>query len=669
VRSVHAVLLLAAALLAGGCRSARSAPDGGSSGAPAVAPGRSGGRLVVLALDGLDFASLERWMAEGRLPGFAKLQARGAFSWLRTTEPPTTEAAWTAFVTGLPPAESGVVGPVRIDHATYAALPGTVEVSTAEAPPRVTTRRSGSAFWTALDHAGIRVRVLWAPYELPPERLEHGEVLAGAGSPDLAGTPGRSMLLGAAFPEGVGPDAALDRVRLLPSAVGWSAPLPGPRRPGGERNRITVPFELRRTADPSRLVVALPDYETELPPGVWSARMPVSFSAGDLRIDGLARFLVLDASTLPLILAAPLEASPATPWFPIADPPGYVAELAGRYGRVPTLGTPGDLAALAAGTLPEEAFLADLADDLAARSKVVLGELERGEFDFFLAFVPTVERATLGLRRLADPDHPRWDEARSIAVAQGFGGVRLRDAELAAYAYVDDLVDQVARRLAPDDVLLLVSQHGPRPWRRSAHLNAWLRREGLLVLKRPAAFVPLPVAVAVPGFSEIDWTRTQAYALGGPYIDVNLQGREGEGTVEEGERYEQLVDRMVAKLQGWIDENAGAEPLVRRVLVRKRELRGRREDALPDLVLVFAPGWRESAETVQGLVPEDVVSPNRTLLGADYGSGDAADGRGFLFSTRPFVQGDPGLEDLGATALGFFGAGAEHGAGRDLWRP
>jgi hypothetical protein len=72
---------------------------------------------------------------------------------------------------------------------------------------------------------------------------------------------------------------------------------------------------------------------------------------------------------------------------------------------------------------------------------------------------------------------------------------------------------------------------------------------------------------------------------------------------------------------------------------------------------------------VQGLVPEDVVSPNRTLLGADYGSGDAADGRGFLFSTRPFVQGDPGLEDLGATALGFFGAGAEHGAGRDLWRP
>jgi len=63
------------------------------------------------------------------------------------------------------------------------------------------------------------------------------------------------------------------------------------------------------------------------------------------------------------------------------------------------------------------------------------------------------------------------------------------------------------------------------------------------------------------------------------------------------------------------------------------------------------------------------VEPNRTLIGVDHDSGDAAGLRGFFLSTHPMVQGDPAIGDVGATLLGHFGVPAGQGRGRDLWRP
>lgn len=659
---------LALLAVAAGCREGRRpAPPAEAAVATPAAP--PAGRIVVLALDGLDHADLARWTAEGRLPNFARLREAYGFSTLRTVEPPSCEAAWTTFVTGLPPADSGVFGPWRIDPSVYRTRPGTVEVDLGEAPPRIATRRSGTAFWTTLAQAGRRVRVLWAPYELPPERAAGAEILAGAGVPDLAGRAGRGTLLGAAFPEGVLGTPAADRVRLLPAATGWSARFPGPYWPG-TGGRLELPVDVRRGADPARLAVTVPGYETELPPGYWSARMPVAFHAGDVVVEGLLRFLVVDAGELPLLLASPLEASPAASWLPLSEPPGWVAELAARYERVPTLGTPGDLAALAAGLQTEETYLAELAEDFAARSRVLLGELDRGGFELLVAFVPTVERVALGLQRLADPEHPAWDEPRSLAAAPGFGNVRLRDAVLAACAFVDDLVGKLAARLGPDDTLLVLSDHGLRPFRRAVHLNAWLVREGLLVLhpSDPFAAVAQP-ADRVRDLDDVDWSRSQAYALGGPCVQLNLEGREPAGIVEPEERRVQVLERLEQKLLAWRDAAHGDARVVERVLMRGRDLRGRREDALPDLLVVFAEPYAISDQTVAGEVPERELEPNRTVVGVDHGSGDAAALRGFFLSTRPLVQGDPALGDVGATLLGYFGVAAAQGRGRDLWRP
>lgn len=658
----------AAALLATACVcSCRAGPRGSAGDAAGDAPrARPQGRLVILAMDGIDPDWLDTWTNEGRLPGFARLRERGTYHWLRTTQPPSCEAAWTAFVTGLAPADSGVFGPLRRDPATRLPAPGAVDVDLAAIPPRISSRRSGTAFWRLLDDAGVRARVLWAPYEISLEPLAVGEVLAGAGVPDISGRESH-LMLGAAFPDAPGEAAGLERGRLVPSADGWTAELPGPPSPRKGAGRLNASLVFRRHADGERLAMAIGDAPATAAAGAWSGRVPVRFAGGGVEAGGLARFLALDAGPSPVVLIPPLEIDPARPWLQVSYPPSYVVDLAVRYGRVPTTGSPGLSGALSAGWIAQNAFLADLLEDFDARSRIILAEFERGGFDLFIAFVPTAGPLTRGLYRQADPSVPGHDPAAAASTAPGFGGVRLRDAVLAGYAFIDDLVGRLAGLPAPGDELIILSNHGFQPYRRAVHLNAWLRREGFLVVRRDAG---ADAARRPPGPADVDWTRTRAYAVGHGAIYANLAGREPGGIVEPDERLEMLLARLAERLDAWRDAGAGGARVVRRALVRGRDFAGRRDEALPDVMVLFEPGYRTSDETAAGLVPAEPIEDNRSVTGADSVASDAGGAEGFLFSTRPVFRGDPAIADIGATALRFFGVEAPAGrGGRDLWSP
>jgi predicted AlkP superfamily phosphohydrolase/phosphomutase len=662
-----ALIAVACALAGSGCR--RDARRGDAA-ASAAAPGRHPGRVVLLALDGVDPRRLESWMDEGRLPAFDALRRRGAYTWLRTVDPPSCEAAWTAFVTGLPPADSGVSGPWSRDPDAYGLVSGTIRLDDADAPPRPTAVRSGTAFWTLLAQNGVRVRVLWAPYEVPPERLPDGEILAGRGIPDIGGRPGRSLLLAADFPEATAPGPGIEMVRLNPAAEGWTADVPGPPAPGG-RGCLAVTAHVRSLTDPERLAVDLGTNRVELGAGRWSADVPLEFRLAGLRIRAVSRWLALETGDRPRLVAAPIEIDPAFPWMPVSEPGDYAARLADRYGRLPLPGVPGSYAAFEEDAVPADAVLTDLIADLAARRAVLLGELDRGDFDLLVAAIPTIEFASLALTVPGDPEHPAYDGARAAEPIEALGGLRLAEGLLAVYAYVDGLVAEVAARLKPDDTLLLVSDHGFVPYRRSVHLNAWLRREGLLVLLPDRLGAPGAEALRRhPGSERIDWARTQAYAMGGAAVYLNLQGREGRGWVEPGERADALLGRIGEKLEAWTDSEASDASVVRGVRIRGRDLRGRREDRLPDLCIAFAPGYRESRETVEGLVPDTILEPNRTPVGAQHASADAEDVPGLIFSTRPIVRPDASILDVGTSILGHFGVtSVSHGRGNDLWRP
>jgi predicted AlkP superfamily phosphohydrolase/phosphomutase len=67
-------------------------------------------KVVILGVDGADFAYYKRWMEKGLTPNFARLAARGRMGILQSTYPPVTAPAWISMMTGEQPGSHGVVG-------------------------------------------------------------------------------------------------------------------------------------------------------------------------------------------------------------------------------------------------------------------------------------------------------------------------------------------------------------------------------------------------------------------------------------------------------------------------------------------------------------------------------------------------------------------------------
>ena len=84
-------------------------------------------RVVVLGIDGADHEVVVRLLAEGKLPHFAALAARGGFLPLATTNPAQSPVAWAAFSTGSNPGKTGIYDFLRRDPDK----PGLIEISLA----------------------------------------------------------------------------------------------------------------------------------------------------------------------------------------------------------------------------------------------------------------------------------------------------------------------------------------------------------------------------------------------------------------------------------------------------------------------------------------------------------------------------------------------------------
>src|SRR5579862_6571848 len=76
-------------------------------------------KLIFLGLDGLDPRLTERYMAEGKLPNFARLMQQGGFRRLRTTFPALSPVAWSTFATGVSPARHNIFDFLNRDLKSY----------------------------------------------------------------------------------------------------------------------------------------------------------------------------------------------------------------------------------------------------------------------------------------------------------------------------------------------------------------------------------------------------------------------------------------------------------------------------------------------------------------------------------------------------------------------
>ncbi len=151
---------LAAATLAlafVGC-GGRPAADGGAAGSTGQHPLHAPTRVVLVGFDGLDWGLLDRLIADGRCPNFARMKSEGAWANLVSYQPVLSPLIWTSIATGRRPEIHGVLDFVVTDPDTGADVP-------------ISNRfRKVHAFWNVLSAEGRRVHVVnwWASHPAEP---------------------------------------------------------------------------------------------------------------------------------------------------------------------------------------------------------------------------------------------------------------------------------------------------------------------------------------------------------------------------------------------------------------------------------------------------------------------------------------------------------------------
>jgi predicted AlkP superfamily phosphohydrolase/phosphomutase len=617
---------------------------------PAQPPARAK-RVLVLGFDGVDPVLLERFMAAGELPHFAKLAAEGSFRRLETVVPPQSPVAWSTFITGLDPGGHGIFDFIHRDPNPPGRLALRPYLSTSRAeeedfriplgryalplrPGKTELLRRGKAFWNVLEDHGISATILKIPANFPPERSK-ARTLSDMGTPDLRGTYGTFLLYTSDPVDGEGRDVAgglIHRVDVLDNRV--HAVIPGPQNPfRKDLARASRDFDVAVDPESDAVAIEVGGEEVLLRRGEWSDWVPVHFDLvpAMASVSGIVRFHLLQTRPHLRLYVTPVNIDPHKPALPISTPPRYAHDLAVELGNFYTQGLPEETAALSAGALDDPGFLTQADQIYAERLRLL--ELELGRFRAGLLF------AYFGGVDLVS--HMFWrtlDRPGEHA-----------DAILNAYRHVDAALGRALQALGPagasEVTVIVMSDHGFGPFRRAVHLNSWLRERGFLSLRGEAR-------TGRELFRDVDWSRTRAYGVGLNGLYVNQQGRERFGVVTAGER-EGLIAELSKQLLEWRDPQSG-EPVVARAYRREEIYHGRYQHLAPDLVVGYSRGYRVSDASALGEEPAATIDDNHKKWSGDHCV--AADlVPGVLLSNRRIQPGDIGLADLAPTILELFG--------------
>ena len=127
-------------------------------------------KVVVIGLDGADWAILRPYIDAGQLPTMAKLCVEGVYGRLQSTIRPESSVAWSTFSTGVNAGKHDVYGFVR--H-----KPNSYDFQLANADT-VAVRR----FWDILGDSGLRSGLINVPFTYPPAPVD-GFLISGMLSP------------------------------------------------------------------------------------------------------------------------------------------------------------------------------------------------------------------------------------------------------------------------------------------------------------------------------------------------------------------------------------------------------------------------------------------------------------------------------------------------------
>lgn len=254
---------------------------------------------------------------------------------------------------------------------------------------------------------------------------------------------------------------------------------------------------------------------------------------------------------------------------------------------------------------------------------------------------------------------------------------------LDAYREADKAIGQLLGQVGSETLVIVMSDHGMRAApEKVVHVNGWLRSRGLLEAAKEGAtwrkralewvkgkvgrpikytlqrHLPQRVVAELTAASlnvdAIDWTHTRAYyvrlfrTVDG--IQINLRGRQSQGIVTPGTKYETLRDEIIEGLEALRDPEYG-EPVVEGVMRREEVFEGPRLEEMPDLIVQYQPAYASGV----GLGPTLIERPQQMHTYSDGWSATHAPEGVLIMAGGPVAKSGTltgaCIEDLAPTIL------------------
>ncbi len=165
-------------------------------------------------------------------------------------------------------------------------------------------------------------------------------------------------------------------------------------------------------------------------------------------------------------------------------------------------------------------FLRDLNEVLEKRIEMMWYYYEKEHWDFFLAHIMETDRLHHFTWEFMENKDPLF-----VKIYEKF------------YSRLDDLIGEVAARIKKETALVLLSDHGFTTLKQEVYLNRWLWENDYLKFIRP---IPVSLKDMHPS--------SKAYALYPGRIFINLKGREKYGSINPGQEFESLKEKLKREL-------------------------------------------------------------------------------------------------------------------------
>ncbi|MFT7699808.1 MAG: hypothetical protein ACI8S7_001638, partial [Candidatus Krumholzibacteriia bacterium] len=473
------------------------------------------GRVIVLGLDGLDPNLCRSYMSEGRLPNLAKLQEQGTFRPLGTTWPAMSPVGWSTFSTGTDPSGHNIFDFLNRDLATHLPILSSTRLN--KTPPRkigpihlpggghkFELLKRSKPFWKTCAEAGVETSILRVPITFPPDKFA-GRMLSAMCIPDLRGTQGTFSHYtepGAFTAEGRTTGGV--RLELVPKGKdGFTCELIGPDNANGQGS-MTVPISIKLDKSAKNATFELSGSKFTIGLDEYSEWISVSFGRGQAKAHGICLIRVTSFAPGFSFYVSPLHIDPRQPAMPISNPPHLSMALARLHGSYATLGLAEDTWALNERVIDEQAFLDQAYIIYEERCRQLFHAIDHQPEGVIAIVFDAMDRIQHMFFRYLDDDHPA-NRGKDTEIHKH----AIRD----LYEKGDKLVGEVMAKMGDRDELLVVSDHGFKPFKRGVNLNTWFRNHGYLYLKGDPAEGPLTPVPDGERFEvpEIDWARTRAY--------------------------------------------------------------------------------------------------------------------------------------------------------------